>query len=177
MSSDADAQVPDAASAAEVIAPVAAAPSKPPLGLWGAAIQNVLGEASPIQSVVLQALVSLLCSGIVYGWPAVVFMLNSDGIYKELCEGSDLSPVRVPSRLRSAVVLFTRCSTQTVQCSARNLKYATIYNIGVAISVASYLWYGLAVDKLGPLYTNMISTTLSALGCFVFGLSSNGSFR
>eukprot|EP01118_Nematostelium_gracile_P001633 TRINITY_DN11695_c0_g1_i2.p1 TRINITY_DN11695_c0_g1~~TRINITY_DN11695_c0_g1_i2.p1 ORF type:complete len:127 (+),score=14.90 TRINITY_DN11695_c0_g1_i2:36-416(+) len=102
----------------------------------------------PYQRLILQFFVSILTTGIVYGWPGIVLMMNSEGKYRHLCDEATYQ--------------------ETGTCDERSAKLSLIWSVGMGANIASFLLYGLIIDKFGPRKTSITAICLSCLGILLF---------
>lgn len=89
---------------------------------------------------------SFLTTGIIYGWPAFLLMLRSEGVYRD------------------------RCSIDTTDddCRSRVVAFNFVFTLGTVINVAGSLAFGRTVDLLGPKRSILIGVTITILGsCIV----------
>jgi len=96
----------------------------------------------------LALLQSMLCSGVVYGWPSLVQILEAENVYSDLCGVDEALP-----------------------CDAQVLRYQLIYTVGAFLTTSQSLILGAVVDKCGPLKTNILCCIGFLLGCGLFAVA------
>eukprot|EP00746_Dinoflagellata_sp_MGD_P156881 gnl/MRDRNA2_/MRDRNA2_86009_c1_seq12.p1 gnl/MRDRNA2_/MRDRNA2_86009_c1~~gnl/MRDRNA2_/MRDRNA2_86009_c1_seq12.p1 ORF type:complete len:472 (+),score=51.54 gnl/MRDRNA2_/MRDRNA2_86009_c1_seq12:74-1417(+) len=96
---------------------------------------------------VLIALFSLWTTGIIFGWPSYVLILNDDGIYTEFCLGG------------------------TLDCEERQLRISLMFTFGYCSLKASRLGWGLLLDYAGPRFTAVSSALTIVVGALLLSAS------
>lgn len=90
---------------------------------------------------------SFCTSGVVFGWPALVLILNDEGVYAELCEDSRLD------------------------CEARKVRLSLVFSAGIFCLLGGRFFWGLLLDRHGPRVTSFLSALLIIIGAAMFGAS------
>jgi len=92
---------------------------------------------------------SFLCSGIIYGWPSLLQIMEEEKILSDLCTPGEPTP-----------------------CRQQNLRYQLIFTVGSFLNNCQAILSGLFMDKYGPLKTNLLASSLFLTGCLLFSISS-----
>ena len=99
---------------------------------------------------------SALTSGVVFGWPSLLFLLDGDGVYRGLCEDQD--------------------KDEAITCEARDLRLAAVYSAGFFSLMASRIVFGVVLDVLGPRVASVSGISSVALGAILFAYANDESF-
>ena len=122
----------------EVLAPMTLS-SPPPVQV---------GRIKRMVLVVVAVVFSLTLSGVVFGWPAVVIMLQEENVYNYLCNATQ--PLPCPEQVDRFNLIFTIAST------------------GFACSVFPM---GIILDRFGPKVSSTIGSALVLGGAILFAVS------
>jgi hypothetical protein len=106
----------------------------------------------PVLALILAVITSQLSTGIVYGWPALLPILEREGMYVELCNGTET-------------------------CADRNTRFNAVYTSGITANICSYLLFGIILDKVGPLKTAIIGASMSGCGILLLGFATEYKFE
>jgi hypothetical protein len=98
-------------------------------------------------AIIIQVITSFLTTGVVYGWPGLITILNNQRLFADLCLPSEIFP----------------------DCENRVAEMTRAYTFGVGGNAVSYLIYGFALDMLGPRKTSAIGLASNAIGNLLFG--------
>jgi len=89
-----------------------------------------------------------LCSGIIFGWPALERIMTTYGVYSDRCNPNEAEP-----------------------CDAQKLAFSLVYTIGVFLNTVAPVVMGYFMDRYGPKLTNMFGCTLLSIGLMLFSVS------
>ena len=92
-------------------------------------------------------LVSLITSGIIFGWPSLVLLLKEDNVYRNGC---DIGSSNVNG-------------THTV-CAKQEVELNRIFTFGFFGLIGSRLVLGIILDRHGPLVCSMLGSAMILLG-------------
>ena len=95
--------------------------------------------------------VSLLSSGVVFGWPSLLVILQREGVFMELCDDGESD------------------------CSARLLRLSGVFSAAFFSLLASRLVFGVVLDKFGPKVCSVCGLLCCALGAALFAVASSTS--
>lgn len=111
-----------------------------------------MGRTSPpgvkLALVILTELSSLLYSGTVFGWAPMLLVLRGEGLFVELCDGSE----------------------KEEWCDAQKERLGLIFTVAAVIYSASGFFVGAFIDRFGPSSCILLATVLSLAGFYFFGL-------
>lgn len=93
------------------------------------------------------ALESLLTSAVVLGWAPLKVILQREGVYEELCHGSQSA------------------------CLEQEDAFAKIYTVGAVLFGVAVWPMGMLLDKCGPRFTILCGAVLSLAGALIFAFS------
>lgn len=115
----------------------------------------IYSESTPLKFVYLTFVVSqcVLASGVIFGWSALLSILQRDGVYEEFCNENEILP-----------------------CTEQKQKLAIIFTVAAAASTISQLPMGIILDRFGPRFTVLMATIFSILGALLFAFSDSKSF-
>lgn len=94
-------------------------------------------------------LFSFCTSGVIFGWPALVLVLNEERVYTELCEDR----------------------TNPLNCKQRSIRLNLIFSAGFFCLLGGRLGWGLLLDRVGPKWTSFSSAVTIMIGAVLFGAS------
>jgi MFS family permease len=120
---------------------------------------------------------SFLCSGIVYGWPGLVLILKSDGLYREKClPGTTAASVAATNHsIVTTVVLADQTDSGGDRggssCPEQQTALNALFTIAQGCLTGAMLFNGVLVDKHGPRVASVLGTCLVVCGAVMFGLS------
>ena len=109
---------------------------------------------------------ALLCqglfAGIVFGWGGLQLLLETDGVYEELCDsGSETSGSGSDSGRADG------------QCEDRTARFSLIYTLGFTTSVWGSLPAGALVDRSGSQASLVVSALLLGSGMLMLGVADS----
>jgi MFS family permease len=102
------------------------------------------------------AILSILTSGIIFGWPSLLSVFIEEGIYKEYCKNKDVKPQFKKKK----------------KCSERDFKFSIIFSFGSFSMCIGQLFLGFLLDFWGPRNHFLMGSTLFSIGCLFFSFSS-----
>eukprot|EP01088_Endostelium_zonatum_P006297 TRINITY_DN1840_c0_g3_i1.p1 TRINITY_DN1840_c0_g3~~TRINITY_DN1840_c0_g3_i1.p1 ORF type:complete len:513 (+),score=75.56 TRINITY_DN1840_c0_g3_i1:75-1613(+) len=94
---------------------------------------------------------SLLCSGVIFGWPPLLLVLQKEKIYSDLC------PINQPNT-----------------CDEQEEKLNLIFVVASTCFSCCVLPLGWFLDWAGPRLSLAVGSAMFLAGCLLFGFSSNG---
>jgi MFS family permease len=97
---------------------------------------------------------SFFITGVVFGWPALLLMLTSEGIYQDECAAA--SP-----------------PNPEIECKERTLRFNLVFTCAASVSQASGLFVGFALDKFGPKRTMLVGSVLVISASLMFAFGTN----
>lgn len=88
------------------------------------------------------------------GWPSIIRVYQSEGIYSSLCEQNN------------AILNLTLPSSNStfISCTAQDDRFNIIYTVTSSCYYFGYLFFGFMVDLAGPKVTNMVSNLFIFVG-------------
>lgn len=110
-------------------------------------------------------------------------IFNREGTFASKCitttapTGSPVSPFNetTPSPMTLLdPIPYTPVASATT-CSARNSYLTSIYTVGVSANIASYVFWGVILDSIGPRFTSATSITLALIGNILFAIANDTS--
>ena len=108
---------------------------------------------------------ALLCqglfAGIVFGWGGLQLLLETDGVYEELC---DSGPASGSGSDRGQA---------DGQCEDRTARFSLIYTLGFTTSVWGSLPAGALVDRYGSQASLVVSALLLGSGMLMLGVADS----
>ena len=89
---------------------------------------------------------SFLSTGIVYGWPSLLNVLQDEGVYSHLCDG-------------------------TITCAERTVAFNLVFTIGGSINISGAVLCGILVDSCGPRGGILTGLVLIMIGSCLMGFA------
>jgi MFS family permease len=96
---------------------------------------------------------SLTLSGVVFGWPAVVIMLQDQGVYQYLCEPG-----------------------ATLPCQAQILRFNLVFVVASTGFACAVLPMGIVLDRWGPKICSCMGSVLLVAGSIMFAFADPPHF-
>lgn len=88
--------------------------------------------------------------GVIFGWPSLQRILESEGVFAQKCPG-------VP----------------VTDCDAASIKYNTIFTAGAVGATGGMLFFGYLFDRFGPRVSSVVGHLMMLTGVLMFAFSSN----
>lgn len=101
---------------------------------------------------------SFMASGIIYGWPGLVLILKTDGMYSALCDA--------PANSNQT----GRPQTSAGGCAAQTAALTDLFNVAQATLTGAMVVNGGLLDRFGPRRVSCVGSSLCALGALLFAL-------
>jgi len=102
-------------------------------------------------TIIIACIINLGVSGVLFGWPALLLILQKEGVYRERCD----EPADAPDAF----------------CSAQDLRLNLVFTMGVVSTMVFSPVTGAILDRWGPRRTAAGGSVLFALGCLLFAES------
>jgi MFS family permease len=94
-------------------------------------------------------------AGIVFGWPAMLSMLQHEGVYQHFCPNEPVS-----------------------DCNQASLRFNAIFNAGSFGNTGASLVFGWLLDRCGQRVTSLVGHILMIVGVLLFSFSTDSrTFR
>lgn len=106
---------------------------------------------------------SFLCSGILYGWPGLVLILKTDGLYADSCADTTDAGSAAGAAALDAGVTAAVCEEQQTALN-------TLFTISQGVLTGAMMANGAMVDRFGPRLVSCYGTALVLAGLLLFGL-------
>ena len=110
------------------------------------------GNAMRYVYLILAVFFSVTLSGVIFGWPALILILEDENVYSNVCDPDN---------------------TSTSPCGAQSSKFNLIYVIATTGFSFAVLPLGFVLDKFGPKISALIGSGLMIAGSLLFAFSSN----
>jgi len=102
--------------------------------------------------VLFAALISLLTSGLIFGWPPLLLLLNKDGVYSELC------------------------ADPNAECPEREGRLTAIYTAGSSCFALTVWPMGAVMDYMGPRFSATLGSGLMLAATLLISISDSQGF-
>ncbi|KAG7282543.1 hypothetical protein CRUP_001118, partial [Coryphaenoides rupestris] len=106
---------------------------------------------------------SLCCSGLVFGWASLVFVLKKDGYFADHC---------VNVTLNDNATTTTTTTGRTTDCRGQDQQLSMVLSIAAFTTNILRFPFGYVFDRFGTTVTRLITTTLYTSGTILIALST-----